>query len=427
MPFDETTMSQNLSVCVIGAGGAGLCAIKHAVDHGLQVSAFELAKEIGGTWVYSDVVGKDKYGNDVHSSMYKDLVTNTPKEIMGYPNLPFPNQENSYITSENVLCYYHWYAAKFDILKHIKFEHNVLRVRSLANKTWEVVVMDLKSNACQKLHFNAVMVCNGHNSTPNIPKINGQEIFVGKQLHSHDFRSADDFKDQRVCIVGAGPSALEMVLLISKVAAHVTWSHHSKRPSIYSYCTIAEQKPDILSISNDNVTFTDGTTQSFSALIYATGYLYTFPFLSVDCGVSVVDDCIQPLYKFCISVHQPTLAFIGLINLICPNVVFDLQSRFFFTFLTKQKVLPSIKEMLNERETSEFKEIGLVHVKSFPLNSAVHINYIEALAAEANIDSVKPVIFKICEKALHNAIHNVDGYRNVKFRIIDDDSYEIVA
>lgn len=86
------------SVCVIGAGAAGLCAIKNSVDQGLKVTAFESTKEFGGTWVYRDEVGKDKHGNDIHSSMYKGLVTNTPKEIMGYINHPFPDQENSYIT-----------------------------------------------------------------------------------------------------------------------------------------------------------------------------------------------------------------------------------------------------------------------------------------------------------------------------------------
>lgn len=261
-------MSQSLTVCVIGAGG--------------------------------DQIGKDKYGNDIHTSMYKDLMTNTPKEIMGYPNLPFLQQEDSYVTPEDVLKYYHWYAKKFDLFKYIQFEHNVILVRPLANKTWEVIVMDLASNACKKLHFDAVMVCNGHNSMPDIPKFKGQQIFRGKQLHSHDFRNANDFKGERVCIIGAGPSANEMVTLISKVAEHVTCSNHSKRPSTpHTFHTI-EEKPDIASISVGSVTFVDGTTQNFSVIIYATGYLYTFPFLSIDCGLSIVHNRVQPLYKYCI-------------------------------------------------------------------------------------------------------------------------------
>lgn len=420
-------MSKSKTVCVIGAGGAGLCAIKNSIDHGLEVVAFEMTKDIGGTWVYREEVGKDKYGNDIHTSMYKGLITNTPKEIMGFPNLPFPNQEDSYVTPEVVLNYYHWYAHKFDLFQYIHFEHNVLRVRPLTNKTWEVIVMDLPSNKCRKLHFDVVMVCNGHNSVPNIPKFKGQEMFSGKQLHSHDFRNANDFKGERVCIIGAGPSAMEMVTLISKVAEHVTWSNHSKRPSTPSACSIIERKPDIESISVGSVTFVDGTVQHFSTIIYATGYSYTFPFLSIDCGLTVVDSLLQPLYKYCISVRHPTLAFIGLLNLISPNLLFDLQTKFVLKYLTGQKKLPAKEEMLSERETNEFKEIGLLDKKTFPVNIASHIKYYNALVKEANVDAVRPVIFKICEKALYNAFYEASVYRTIKFRIIDDENYEVIA
>lgn len=60
-------------ICVIGAGTAGLCAAKTANQNGCQVTVFEQAKQVGGTWVYTDHVGKDEYGLDVHTSMYQGL------------------------------------------------------------------------------------------------------------------------------------------------------------------------------------------------------------------------------------------------------------------------------------------------------------------------------------------------------------------
>lgn len=60
-------------VAVIGAGTAGLCAAKHALQNGLDVTLFEQAKQVGGTWVYTDNVGKNEYGLDVHTSMYQGL------------------------------------------------------------------------------------------------------------------------------------------------------------------------------------------------------------------------------------------------------------------------------------------------------------------------------------------------------------------
>lgn len=62
-----------VNIAVIGAGTAGLCAAKTALQHGCEVTVFELSKQVGGTWVYSDQTGKDEYGLDIHTSMYQGL------------------------------------------------------------------------------------------------------------------------------------------------------------------------------------------------------------------------------------------------------------------------------------------------------------------------------------------------------------------
>lgn len=63
-------------IAIIGAGMAGLCAAKTGLQHGCEVTVFEQGKQVGGTWVYNDKIGKDEYGLDVHSSMYQGLHTN---------------------------------------------------------------------------------------------------------------------------------------------------------------------------------------------------------------------------------------------------------------------------------------------------------------------------------------------------------------
>lgn len=62
-----------MKVAVIGAGTAGMCAAKHALAQGHTVTIYEQARKVGGTWVYTDDIGSDEYGLDVHSSMYKGL------------------------------------------------------------------------------------------------------------------------------------------------------------------------------------------------------------------------------------------------------------------------------------------------------------------------------------------------------------------
>lgn len=53
---------------------------------------------------------------------------------------------------------------------------------------------DLPSNRIEVLRFDAIFVCNGHNSVPCTPKFNGIDQFEGKQIHSHDYRRASAFK-----------------------------------------------------------------------------------------------------------------------------------------------------------------------------------------------------------------------------------------
>lgn len=78
--------------------------------------------------------------------------------------------------------------------------------------------------------------------------------------------------------------------------------------------------------------------------------------------------------------------------------------------------------MLSESEINEIKEIGILDKKMFPINISAHKNYYTAIAKEANIDLVMPVIFKICEQTLHNAFCKASIYRSVKLRIIDDEN-----
>lgn len=62
-----------LKIAVIGAGPSGLCSAKNALAFDCDVTVFEQNSEIGGTWIYTDQIGKDEYGIPIHTSMYKGL------------------------------------------------------------------------------------------------------------------------------------------------------------------------------------------------------------------------------------------------------------------------------------------------------------------------------------------------------------------
>ena len=80
----QLTEMQRLRVAVIGAGAAGLVALRHLRDDldTFQPVAFEQTTHVGGTWVYTDDIGIDSTtGRPVHSSMYRNLHVNIPKEV----------------------------------------------------------------------------------------------------------------------------------------------------------------------------------------------------------------------------------------------------------------------------------------------------------------------------------------------------------
>merc|ERR1711973_843898 len=118
---EKMTAEQKLiEVAVIGAGAAGLCAAKHLVHRNqnpnIKVAPviFEKGWNVGGLWNYDENVGAD-----THSSIYAGLKTNLPKEIMAFPDYPFPESKHSFLTHVEVKDYLHSYAKHFELEKLI--------------------------------------------------------------------------------------------------------------------------------------------------------------------------------------------------------------------------------------------------------------------------------------------------------------------
>lgn len=183
-------VDKKLRFGIVGAGAAGLCAVKHALNFGCVVTAFEKSGDIGGTWKYTDDVGKDKNGIDLFSGMYQGLMTNTPKEIMSFPDFPYPLSEKSFLTSPEVLEYFQLYAKRFDLHQYIKLEHHVTLVRPLLDSTWEISVRNTRENKNETHVFDAVLICSGL-TLPSIPEILGQKVFKG----TDKFDQEDLFKN----------------------------------------------------------------------------------------------------------------------------------------------------------------------------------------------------------------------------------------
>lgn len=110
--------------------------------------------------------------------------------VYGKNIVPFPHRKD-------IWNYLNSYANRFDIKKYTKFNHLVTDVTPIESEKWKVVVKDLPNNKFESNVFDAVIVCNGHNSMPKIPLFEGADVFSGKMLHSHDFRNAETYIGKR--------------------------------------------------------------------------------------------------------------------------------------------------------------------------------------------------------------------------------------
>ncbi|KFB45944.1 AGAP010399-PA-like protein [Anopheles sinensis] len=412
--------------CIIGAGMAGIAAARRVLEIGGEVTLFERMDQIGGTWIYTDEVGTDRHGLPIHTSMYRGLRTNLPKEVMGYPDFPIPDEPDSYIGSERILAFLRTYADRFDINRHIKFEHLVLAVSPTADDRWTVEVEDLATHQRQLYSFDFLFICNGHYHTPSLPSIEGQEHFAGAQLHSHDYRCADHYKDKAVLVIGAGPSGMDIALELAKKANRVTISHHME-PLTFAFPPNLTQQPDVACLTEAGARFTNGHNEAFDVVLYCTGFRYNFPFLSSSCGVCVEDNHVQPLYKHCININHPTMAFIGLPFYVCAAQMMDLQVRFCLKYFTGSRQLPTAKDMLDDmrREMEDRWRRGY-RKRHAHMMGPEQGQYYADLARTADIEPIAPVMTKLHNESSQRFVDDLIHFREDVFRIIDDEHFEYV-
>jgi hypothetical protein len=308
--------------------------------------------------------------------MYRGLRTNLPKEIMQFREFPFrvKTTSSSFVTHQQVAEYLHQYAKQFVLHKYIVYNCEVQQLTCLSSpsrlstldtkETWPQIRLDWKTNGEEPTKerqksdiFDAVLVCNGHYSRPQIPPLPGLEYFRGRTMHSVEYDDPMEFQNQRVLCIGGRASGSDVAREIATAAPNTTTVFLSDsafahpRPITRHNVTWLPKTQRILPdgrVALDSSGMEDDAREPIQVdtIIFCSGYDYDFPFINERSNLELeaFSRRVKPLYEQLWHAHTPNVAFVGLPHSIVPFPLFELQSAAVENSWRHPSVLPSLEQ-----------------------------------------------------------------------------------
>ncbi|PSN74508.1 flavin-containing monooxygenase [Corynespora cassiicola Philippines] len=419
------------TIAIIGAGPSGLVAAKYlraekAFDN---IVLFEQRARSGGIWNYTpedrdedlftipqtnprgrnqDPVWRERVGTYVKSAtngthgtngvskaasflspVYEKLETNIPRGLMGFQDLDWPQDSQLFPKHQTVLEYIETYGKEVEDL--VQYETQVIDVQAVDeehNGKWTVKTRNLRSNSERTDTFDAVIVANGHFIVPYIPDIEAirewNAKYPGLISHSKYYRRPEEFEGKKVVVVGNSASGVDISTQIAAFSQHpILWSSQSSSMFKPGSDTRKRELPPIAKFLPEKrgVVFEDGTTEhEIDAIVFATGYFYSLPFLENVKPELIGDGShVQHTYKHLFYAPRPTLSFLVLNQRVIPFPVAEAQSAVLARVYSGRLSLPNLSEMVKwEEETIVENGNGRsFHVLPFPKDG----NYINELAS----------------------------------------------
>ncbi|KAK1074927.1 monooxygenase [Friedmanniomyces endolithicus] len=410
------------SVCIIGAGPSGLAAAKYLVaEHAFsRIQIYEQRSTPGGIWNYVPHQSFDRRDVDVSQTaaragadrpmwhrndmagvpdkqmpeetvfmtpLYDRLETNIPRDLMGFSDLDWPEDSQLFPRHKTVLEYIERYAK--DIQHLIRYNTQVLDVCLTKDERWRVKTRDVSRQDIREDReetFDAVVVANGHFNIPYVPTVRGMEewstAYPGSISHSKFYRTPDQYARKKVIVVGNSASGVDIGSQIQQCCSPpLLASSKSESFLVNTPSPNKIDKPPIAEYitTNRSVRFENGTIErDVDAVLYCTGYFYSFPFLgSLDPPVVTSGEKVENLYQHIFYQPHPTLAFPVLNQRVIPFPLAEAQSAVIARVFSGRLGLPHEDEM-KTWEQDWMKKNGdgrLFHVLKFPADA----DYIDEL------------------------------------------------
>jgi len=196
-----------VDVVVIGAGQAGLSAAYHLQRRGFAPLR---AGDAGRTYIVLDA---NAAPGGAWQHRWASLRMATVNGIHELPGHAVPPADPAAASRDVLPAYFADYEERFGL--DVRRPVRVTAVRRADDDPRGRLLVETDAGTWGARH---VINATGTWTRPFWPRYPGQERFRGRQLHVADYVSADEFAGERVVIVGAGVSGVQLLDEISHVA-----------------------------------------------------------------------------------------------------------------------------------------------------------------------------------------------------------------
>ncbi|MGL6043437.1 MAG: flavin-containing monooxygenase [Sandaracinobacteroides sp.] len=205
---------EEYDVVIVGAGLSGIGAAWHLKDKnpGKSFAILEAREAIGGTW--------DLF-------RYPGIRSDSDMFTLGYKFRPWTAQK-AIADGPNILEYVRDTAREGDIERHIRFRHKVTN-GSFDSATGRWTVTCDTPDGPRMFGCRMLLMAAGYYSydNPHNPHFDGEESFAGRMFHAQHWPQDLDTSNKRVVVIGSGATAVTIVPVVARDAAHVTMLQRS--------------------------------------------------------------------------------------------------------------------------------------------------------------------------------------------------------
>jgi hypothetical protein len=249
------------SICIVGAGPAGLVAAKTFLRTGQsEVTIYERSDRLGGIWALDE--------SSVGNYLSPHTPTNLSKFTVGFSDLSWDSvglsqdQDSAGVPlfpkAWHVNKYLEAYRKRFIPDDVIKYKHevtNVKRRKQLARGAKERYVINVRDQHGQEEEkiFDHLVVASGFFSTPRPLQqtVAADEAKLAiKAIHSSRFRDLEDLfpestpaAGKTVLIIGGGNSSGEVAAAVASNLSNTQWSPDSAQQKRFEGCKIVHVTP----------------------------------------------------------------------------------------------------------------------------------------------------------------------------------------